>query len=53
MKDYPQCFDALYVNLVVAGEEGGLLDSVLSRLAVYMEKSVKLKKKVKSAMIYP
>lgn len=53
LKDYPQCFDALYVNLVVAGEEGGLLDSVLSRLAVYMEKSVKLKKKVKSAMIYP
>lgn len=53
LKDYPQCFDALYVNLVVAGEEGGLLDSVLSRLAVYMEKSAKLKKKVKSAMIYP
>ncbi len=53
LKDYPQCFDALYVNLVVAGEEGGLLDTVLSRLSVYMEKSMKLKKKVKSAMIYP
>ena len=53
LRDYPQCFDELYVNLVVAGEEGGLLDNVLQRLAVYMEKSEKLKKKVKSAMIYP
>ena len=53
LRDYPQCFDPLYVNLVVAGEEGGMLDTVLSRLAVYMEKSVKLIKKVKSAMIYP
>ncbi len=53
LRDYPQCFDELYVNLVVAGEEGGLLDNVLQRLAIYMEKSEKLKKKVKSAMIYP
>lgn len=53
LRDYPQCFDALYVNLVVAGEEGGMLDTVLQRLAVYMEKTEKLKKKVKSAMIYP
>jgi type IV pilus assembly protein PilC len=53
LRDYPQCFDELYVNLVVAGEEGGLLDNVLQRLAVYMEKSEKLKRKVKSAMIYP
>jgi type IV pilus assembly protein PilC len=53
LKEYPQCFDALYVNLVVAGEEGGLLDTVLGRLAVYMEKTAKLKAKVKSAMIYP
>jgi type IV pilus assembly protein PilC len=53
LRDYPQCFDPLYINLVVAGEEGGLLDTVLSRLSVYMEKSMKLKKKVKSAMIYP
>ncbi len=53
LRDFPQCFDALYVNLVVAGEEGGLLDNVLQRLAVYMEKMEKLKKKVKSAMIYP
>ncbi|HOJ43852.1 MAG TPA: type II secretion system F family protein, partial [Syntrophorhabdaceae bacterium] len=53
LRDYPQCFDPLYVNLVVAGEEGGMLDTVLQRLAVYMEKTEKLKKKVKSAMIYP
>jgi len=53
LKEYPQCFDTLYVNLVVAGEEAGLIDSVLQRLAVYMEKSEKLKSKVKSAMIYP
>lgn len=53
LRDYPKCFDELYINLVVAGEEGGLLDGVLQRLAVYMEKSEKLRKKVKSAMIYP
>jgi type IV pilus assembly protein PilC len=53
LQDYPQVFDTLYVNLVTAGEEGGLIDTVLSRLANYMEKTEKLKKKVKSAMIYP
>jgi len=53
LKDYPKCFDELYVNLVVAGEEGGMLDTVLNRLAIYMEKIEKLKKKIKSAMIYP
>jgi type IV pilus assembly protein PilC len=53
LRDYPKCFDALYVNLVVAGEEGGMLDTVLNRLAIYMEKIEKLKKKIKSAMIYP
>mgnify|MGYP001769214795 CR=1 FL=1 len=53
LKQYPKVFDSLYVNLVVAGEEGGNLDTVLQRLAVYMEKVEKLKKKVKSAMIYP
>ena len=53
LKEYPKCFDQLYVNLVVAGEEGGMIDAVLARLAAYMEKSEKLKKKVKSAMIYP
>ena len=53
LRDYPKCFDELYVNLVVAGEEGGMLDTVLNRLAIYMEKIEKLKKKIKSAMIYP
>ncbi len=53
LRDYPKCFDELFVNLVVAGEEGGLLDNVLQRLAIYIEKTEKLKKKVKSAMIYP
>ena len=53
LREYPQCFDELYINLVVAGEEGGLLDNVLQRLAIYIEKSEKLKKKVKGAMIYP
>jgi type IV pilus assembly protein PilC len=53
LKEYPQCFDQLYVNLVTAGEEGGMIDTVLMRLAAYMEKTEKLKKKVKSAMIYP
>ena len=53
MKKYPKAFDDLYVNLVAAGEQGGVLDSVLQRLAVYIEKAMKLKKKVKGAMIYP
>jgi type IV pilus assembly protein PilC len=53
LRDYPNSFDDLYVSLVVAGEEGGLLDSILSRLSTYIEKSEKLKKKVKSALIYP
>lgn len=53
LRDYPKCFDDLYVSLVVAGEEGGMLDTVLSRLANYIEKSEKLKKKVKTALIYP
>ena len=53
LKEFPQCFDELYVNLVIAGEEGGMIDAVLTRLAVYIEKSEKLKKKVKSALIYP
>ncbi len=53
MKKYPKAFNDLYVNLVGAGEMGGVLDSVLQRLAVYIEKAMKLKKKVKGAMIYP
>ncbi len=53
LRDYPHCFDDLYVNLVVAGEEGGMLDSVLMRLAHYIEKTDKLTRKVKTALIYP
>jgi type IV pilus assembly protein PilC len=53
LRDYPRCFDPLYVNLVVAGEESGTIDTVLARLATYMEKTVKLKRKIKSALIYP
>lgn len=53
LRDYPNCFDDLYVSLVVAGEEGGMLDNILVRLSNYMEKTEKLKKKVKSALIYP
>jgi type IV pilus assembly protein PilC len=53
LRDYPKCFDDLYVNLVLAGEEGGTLDAVLIRISTYIEKTEKLKKKVKSALIYP
>jgi len=53
LRDYPKCFDDLYVNLILAGEEGGTLDAVLIRIATYIEKTEKLKKKVKSALIYP
>ena len=49
----PAVFDRLYINLVRAGEEGGVLETVLNRLAVYIETSVKLKGKVKSALFYP
>lgn len=50
---YPRMFDRLYVNMIKAGEAGGVLDTVLDRLAMFQEKSVKIRKKVKSAMIYP
>ena len=50
---HPKLFDRLYVNMVRAGEAGGVLDTVLERLAVFNEKSERLKGKVKSAMIYP
>ena len=53
LKKHKNLFDDLYVNLVAAGEAGGVLDGVLLRLAGYIEKNVKLKKKVKGAMIYP
>jgi type IV pilus assembly protein PilC len=50
---HPKVFTDLYVNLVVAGEEGGILDNILLRLSNYIEKAVALKKKVKSALVYP
>lgn len=53
LKKYPQVFSDLYTNMVAAGEAGGVLDTVLNRLAMYIEKAMKLKQKVKSAMIYP
>ena len=50
---HPHVFDELFVNLVSAGEVGGILDTILSRLAAYIEKAMKLAKQVKSAMVYP
>jgi len=50
---FPKVFDELYVNMVAAGEAGGILDIILRRLSAYMEKMAKLKKKVKGAMMYP
>ncbi|HEX9760421.1 MAG TPA: type II secretion system F family protein, partial [Candidatus Acidoferrales bacterium] len=53
MRPHEKVFDALYVNMVEAGETGGILDTILQRLAIYIEKNVKLKRAVKSAMVYP
>jgi len=53
MRKHEKVFDTLYVNLVEAGETGGILDTILQRLATYIEKNVKLKRAVKSALVYP
>ena len=53
MKKHPRAFDDLFANMIAAGEAGGILDTILKRLAIYIEKNVKLKSQVKSAMIYP
>ncbi|OPX37571.1 MAG: pilus assembly protein PilC [Desulfobacteraceae bacterium 4484_190.2] len=53
LKKHPKVFDGLYVNLVAAGEVGGILDTILQRLAAYIEKAEKLKKRIKGAMTYP
>ncbi len=53
LKKYPKHFDSLFVNMIAAGEAGGILDIILQRLSAYMEKSNKLKKQVKGAMTYP
>jgi type IV pilus assembly protein PilC len=53
MKKHPKQFDSLFVNMIAAGEAGGILDTILARLAAYIEKAAKLKAKVKGAMTYP
>jgi len=53
LRKHPKVFDELYVNLVAAGEVGGILDTILNRLSIYMEKIQALKRKVKGAMLYP
>ena len=53
LKKFPKHFDDLFVNMIAAGEAGGILDAILRRLAAYMEKAAKLKAKVKGAMTYP
>ena len=53
MRKHPKVFDSLYSNMIEAGETGGILDTILNRLAIFMEKTMALKKKVKGAMTYP
>jgi type IV pilus assembly protein PilC len=53
LKKFPKHFDDLFVNMIAAGEAGGILDAILRRLAAYMEKAARLKSKVKGAMTYP
>ncbi|MBI5197677.1 MAG: type II secretion system F family protein, partial [Nitrospirae bacterium] len=53
LKRHPKIFNNLYVNMIAAGEAGGILDTILNRLSKYIEKSMKLKKQIRSAMVYP
>ena len=53
LKKFPKEFDDLFVNMIAAGEAGGILDTILRRLSAYMEKAARLKSKVKGAMTYP
>ncbi|MDP2862202.1 MAG: type II secretion system F family protein [Desulfobacterales bacterium] len=53
LKKYPDNYDDLFVNMIAAGEAGGILDTILQRLSAYMEKAAKLKSQVKGAMVYP
>ncbi len=53
MRKHPKTFDGLFTNMIAAGEAGGILDTILKRLATYIEKAVKLASQVKSAMVYP
>jgi len=53
LSKFPKIFDELFVNLIAAGEAGGILDTILQRLSAYMEKAMKLKSRVKGAMTYP
>src|SRR5256714_15064869 len=53
MKTQPKTFDEFYTNMVAAGEGGGILDTIFQRLSVYIEKAVKIKRAVQSAMVYP
>jgi type IV pilus assembly protein PilC len=53
MKMHPKIFDDLYTNMVAAGETGGILDTIFQRLSIYIEKAVKLKRAVQSALVYP
>jgi len=53
MKRHPKVFNSLFINMVRAGEEGGILEKVLQRMADYFEKMIKLKRKIIGAMIYP